>query len=90
MADLCMYIHTQIHTHQDLVEREHSNAEMQEETEETALSANSKDSSELKLHHAASSGQLEEVRRLVKEGNYNPMDKNENDDTALHCAAENG
>ena len=85
-----VYVRThKIHTHQDSVEGEHSNEKIQETTEENAQSTDSEDSSELKLHHAASNGQLE-VKRLIEEENYNPIDKNEHYDTALHCAAENG
>ena len=48
---------------------------MHQEIEETAQSADSEDSGELKLHQAASRGQREEVRRLIEEETYNPMDE---------------
>ena len=47
-------------------------------------------SSGYELHQATRRGDLELVMRLIQNDNFDPMEKDQNGDTALHCAAEGG
>ena len=42
------------------------------------------DSSRLELHQASRRGDLDEVKRLVEEKKLNPLEKDDNSNTALH------
>ena len=42
------------------------------------------------LHINASKGNLKEIRTMIERGDYNPLNKDENGNTAIHCAAMNG
>ena len=84
------HTHTHTHTHQDVVERNLRDEPYLRMEHDAAKLRPPDDASGLKLHQASCRGRLDEVKQLTEEKKLNPLQKDKNNDTALHYAAEGG
>ena len=85
-----LFSNTHTHTHQDIVERDLRDEPYLIMEHDAAKLQPPDDSGGLELHQASRRGELDKVKRLTEEKKLNPLQKDKNNNTALHLAALGG